>query len=179
MDHPPGRVTETSAGGDLALFLENRAALGRYAATIVGDVGQAEDIVQDAWARFTAAAETQSIQEPKRFLYRIVRNLALDNRRRRALEARLFVDDAGEARDQIACDGPSTHAQVEAADELAHVLDTVAALPERTRDAFLLNRIEGLTLVEVGARLGLSKSVVHDLVVSALERCRKTLGRGR
>jgi RNA polymerase sigma-70 factor (ECF subfamily) len=179
MDHPRGSNTEPKARDNLVLFLENRVALVRYATTIVGEVGQAEDVVQDAWTRFTASAREQAIHEPKRFLYRIVRNLALDCRRRRALETRLFVDDAGEAMLHLAGDEPSAHAQVEAADELAHVLDAVASLPDRTRTAFLLQRVEGLTLVEVAARLELSKSLVHELVVSALEHCRKARRQGR
>ncbi|PNU05543.1 sigma-70 family RNA polymerase sigma factor [Novosphingobium guangzhouense] len=179
MDQPAGTVTGRKAWDNFGFFVENRAALVRYAAAITGDAAQAEDIVQDAWGRFTGSAQQQTIDDPKRFLYRIVRNLALDSRRRRALEGRLFADDGGEDLHQIASDQPSAQAQVEAADELARVLDTVAGLPDRTRRAFLLNRVEGLTLVEVGARLGLSKSVAHELVATALERCRKALGRGR
>ncbi|GFE72992.1 sigma-70 family RNA polymerase sigma factor [Novosphingobium sp. TCA1] len=178
MDKPFGSNAETDRPDHLGVFTKNRSALIRYASTITGDIGLAEDVVQDAWTRFIDAAEVQAIHEPDRFLFRIARNLALDARRRRAFEGRLFAQDATDAAQRIASDMPSAQASAEAADELAHIMDAVSRLPERTRQAFLLHRVEGLTLVEVGARLGLSKSLVHELVVSALEQCRKARRQG-
>nr|WP_086491010.1 sigma-70 family RNA polymerase sigma factor [Novosphingobium panipatense] len=177
MDKPFGSNAETDRPDHLGVFTKNRSALIRYASTITGDIGLAEDVVQDAWTRFIDAAEVQAIHEPDRFLFRIARNLALDARRRRAFEGRLFAQDAADAAQQIASDMPSAQACAEAADELAHII-AVSRLPERTRQAFLLHRVEGLTLVEVGTRLGLSKSLVHELVVSALEQCRKARRQG-
>ncbi len=178
MDNPFGSKAESQRPDHLGVFTKNRPALIRYASTITRDIGLAEDIVQDAWARFIAAATIQTIHEPDRLLFRIVRNLALDARRRRAFESRLFAQDETDAAQRIASDMPSAQASSEAADELSHVMDAVSRLPERTRQAFLLNRVEGLTLVEVGMRLGLSKSLVHELVVSALEHCRKARRQG-
>lgn len=173
MDNPFGSNAESDRRDHLDVFMKNRSALIRYASTITGDAGLAEDVVQDAWTRFIAAAAIQTIHEPDRLLFRIVRNLALDARRRRAFESRLFAQDETDAAQRIASDMPSAQASAEAADELAHIMEAVSRLPERTRRAFLMHRIEGLTLVEIGTRLGLSKSVVHELVVSALEHCRK------
>ncbi|WP_395397932.1 sigma-70 family RNA polymerase sigma factor [Novosphingobium sp. BL-8A] len=178
MDNPFGSNAESERPDHLGAFTKNRSALIRYASTITGDIGLAEDVVQDAWARFVAAAAIQSIHEPDRLLFRIVRNLALDARRRRAFESRLFAHDEADAAQQIASDMPSAQASAEATDELNHIMDAVSRLPERTRQAFLLHRVEGLTLVEVGTRLGLSKSLVHELVVSALEHCRKARRQG-
>jgi RNA polymerase sigma-70 factor (ECF subfamily) len=178
MDKSLGSNAESETRDHLGVFAKNRVALIRYASTITGDAGWAEDVVQDAWTRFIAAAAVQTIHEPDRLLFRIVRNLALDARRRRAFESRLFAQDEIDAAQRIASDMPSAQARVEAASELAHVMDAVSRLPERTRNAFLLHRVEGLTLVEVGTRLGLSKSLVHELVVSALEHCRKALRQG-
>lgn len=178
MDKPFGSNAESERPDHLGTFTKNRSALTRYAATITGDAGSAEDVVQDAWTRFITAAAAQTIHEPDRLLFRIVRNLALDARRRRAFESRLFAQDETDTAQRIATDMPSAHASAESADELAHVMNAVSRLPERTRQAFLLHRVEGLTLVEVGTRLGLSKSLVHELVVSALEHCRTARRRG-
>src|SRR3546814_11129897 len=53
-----------------------------YASKIVGDRSHAEDVVQEAYLRFDAATAERSIGEPLSYLFRIVRNLSLDLRRR-------------------------------------------------------------------------------------------------
>src|SRR3546814_2152792 len=74
----------------LNLYLRHRAELIDYATPIVGDRALAEDVVQDAWLRFSEAgshdAKTRLIRPPVGYLYRIVRNLALATPRRQAAE---------------------------------------------------------------------------------------------
>ena len=48
----------------LALYLAHRGELVNYASAIVGDRGRAEDVVQEAWLRFGAAADSRPIDEP-------------------------------------------------------------------------------------------------------------------
>lgn len=178
MDQVAGSNDASRIQDRLGLFLSHRAELIRYASTITGDAALAEDVLQEAWARFDAAAAAQPLHEPVRFLYRIVRNLALDGRRRQKFEEKIFAEDLVGVASFIASDEPSAQTRVEAADELAFVLAAVETLPERTRRAFLLHRVEGLTLTEVGVQLGISKSLVHELIVSALDHCRTTRRRG-
>lgn len=178
MDQVTGSNDASQIQDRLGLFLERRAELIRYASTITGDAALAEDILQETWARFDASALAQPIHEPVRFLFRIVRNLALDGRRRKKFEERLFAEDTVGAARTVASDAPSAQHCAEAADELAFVLSAVDTLPERTRRAFLLHRVEGLTLTEVGGRLGISKSLVHELIVSAMDHCRTVRQRG-
>lgn len=176
-----GQAEENVEGSNgleqLSLFITQRVDLLRYISIIAADAMLAEDIVQEAWVRFNAAAATQTIHEPRRFLFRIARNLALDDRRRRGLEEKLFTDDNGKAL-YVASDEPSVERSVEAASELVLIRAALAKLPDRTRQAFLLHRVEGLTLVEIGARLGVSKSVAHELVTDAVEHCRAICRRG-
>ncbi len=74
-----------------AIFMGNRRALVEYAAGLVGSRSLAEDLVQEAWLRFDSAAEKQFVREPLNYLYRIVRNLALDRRRKSLREDRIFA----------------------------------------------------------------------------------------
>jgi DNA-directed RNA polymerase specialized sigma24 family protein len=105
----------------LRLFLSLRADLTRYVRTIAADGDDVDDIVQEAWCRFSAAAPSQAIQEPRGFLFRIARNLAMDGHRRRQTERKLFASEASEVTSLVPSDEPSAQAQVEAVDELAAV----------------------------------------------------------
>ncbi len=75
-------------------YVAYRAELVRYATPILGSREDAEDVVQEAFVRFVPEA-AQSPSRLKSYLYRIVRNLAFDARRRRRLESRGQNDVAG------------------------------------------------------------------------------------
>ncbi len=66
----------------LTLFVTHRRALVNYASSIVGTRAQAEDVVQEAWLRFDDASKGRLLEDATGYLYRLVRNLALDGRRR-------------------------------------------------------------------------------------------------
>lgn len=102
----------------LALFMAHRGELVNYANGIVGDRAQAEDVVQEAWLRFGAVAEHRPLEEPVGYLYRIVRNLALDGRRRTSREERVIAIGVDIADRDIAADQPSPEAIAEARDDL-------------------------------------------------------------
>ena len=154
----------------LELYNSHRAALIAYAAPIVGCRARAEDIVQDAFLRFSARqsrmAETrQPIAQPVSYLYRIVRNLALDVVRRSA--------SSGEATDAAALARlPAPTATPEQTtldrDRLRLLADALSELPVRTRTAFDMHRIQGRSLQEVADHLGVSVARAHQLVKDAL-----------
>jgi DNA-directed RNA polymerase specialized sigma24 family protein len=84
----------------LALYSAHRNALTSYASGIVGDHSRAEDVVQEAWLRFVAAMGKGPLEEPVGYLYRIVRNLAVDYRRRMIRDKALAgqgLEDAADA----------------------------------------------------------------------------------
>lgn len=120
----------------LNLYLRHRAALIDYALPIVGDRMAAEDVVQDAWLRFSGEgrddARTPLILRPVGYLYRIVRNLAVDHSRRRMSE-RWTGDDRLDALVDPAVSADRT---IEACEKLKALHRALAALPERERIAF-------------------------------------------
>lgn len=157
----------------LRLFLSLRAELLRYGRSIASDGEDVEDIVQEAWLRFDAATSTKRVPESRGFLFRIVHNLVMDRYRRRRVERTLLVGDGAADTDVVPSDEPTAEVRLESANELAAVRAAIARLPERTRQAFLLHRVHGLKLVDVAARLGISKSLAQQLVVDGLEACRE------
>lgn len=161
----------------LHVFLGSQAALLRYATRITGDPVAAEDVVQDAWLRFRATTNARVLEEPIGYLFRIVHNLALDRHRRRGRENRIFVNDASMVADQVSDDQPSEQARAEAKDELAMLRKAMTKLPVRTRRAFEMHRFEDMKLIEIAAELGISKSLVSELVIDAVEFCKKALRR--
>jgi len=169
----------------LDVFLDHRSSLIDYVTLIVGSRAQAEEIVQEAYIRHAmprgAAGATKNgsggresakdrpaspeIESPVAYLYRIVRNLALDSLRRASRRAETGPLDA-DATPPIASGTPEDIALHR--DQLRAVAMALMELPERTRTAFNLYRIERQSLKQVAEHLQVSTPRAHQLVKTAL-----------
>ena len=153
-------------------------ALVTYAARIVGCRMRAEDVVQEAYFRFTSGSEAQlnrpgGIAQPVGYLYRIVRNLAVDWTRRRSSEETGGLNDND--LNAVPASSPSPEQEALHRQELLRVAVTLDTLPPRTRRAFEMHRLGGHTLQEVATELGVSVTLAHQLVRTALTRCAASL----
>lgn len=155
-----------------SLFIEHRRSLVDYAAGILGSRAQAEDVVQEAYIRFSAASgkasveQGQAIVNPLAYLYAIVRNLALTWARRSAIET--AVPPGSEEIASLASDQPSAETVLVGRQELRVLAAALAELPERTRLAFNMHRLEGRPLREVAERLDISITRAQQLVKAAM-----------
>lgn len=137
----------------------------RLSARILGDVGEAEDAVQEAYSRvWRALASGELVDEAftKTYLYRAVTNAALDilrRRKRRAVWTRLFGDDAPDAEGHLAAPDVTV-----ALGELARLLE---GLPDEQRIAFVLKDLEGWTSAEVATARGCTEGAVEQRVLRA------------
>jgi RNA polymerase sigma factor (sigma-70 family) len=167
----------TSNSVRLDLFLAHRNALIDYAQPIVGCRSRAEDVVQEAYLRFAAATDRERpaderILQPVGYLYRIVRNLAVDWARHLAQEDR----PPSAVMEQVASATPSPEQAALDRNQLRIVIAALAELPPRTRRAFELHRLQGETFPIVAMRLGISVGLAHRLVKDALTHCADRLG---
>ena len=157
----------------LALYAAHRSALMSYASGIVGDRARAEDIVQEAWLRFDSATTTERVHEaPVGYLYRIVRNLAVDCRRHMLREKGLVEEGADDLK-SVSDGRASPEAQAAARDELRLLIQVMDELPERTRIALEMRRIEGAKFKDIARRLGVSVPVAHSIVAEGIAYCRR------
>jgi RNA polymerase sigma factor (sigma-70 family) len=163
----------TDPAAQLHMFLAVRRELVTYAAKIIGDRTQAEDIVQEAWIRFTPQQSNArpAVEQPVAYLYRIVRNLALDLMRTRSRE------HEHQAAPPVwllpaASDPADTCQHTMALERLFAALD---AMPENSRRALELHRFGGCTLAEIARQLGVSLTTAHRLLREALVELAKVV----
>jgi RNA polymerase sigma-70 factor, ECF subfamily len=143
-----------------------------YATRLVERREDAKDITQDAFLQLWDGADRwEGDSEVKPLLFGIVRNLALKEKRRRAIRGR-HAAQAGRALSRPASD-PSTDAAVREFE--AAIADAVSDLPERRREVFVLSRREGLSHREIAEQLGLSPQTVANHLSSALSELREAL----
>ncbi len=143
-----------------------------YARRVLGDRSDtAEDVVQEAYLRLLGlAASDEAPTAARPWLFRVVRNLAIDERRSVARRADPVADTAilGTA----ALD--DTASLVEQRQEIDAALRGIAALPPRERKALEMDQA-GIGTQAIATELGTTPNAVHQ----ALFRARKRLRSGR
>jgi len=151
------------------LFAALESPLLSYALRLVGELGVAEDMVQEAFMKLHAQFE--KIREPRRWLYRTVHNQALNHRRQTDKIVPLNPQAEGAA--QPATDAtdpqPLPDEQIARWEGIGLVRLSLEALDERSRELIRLKFNEGLSYKEISTRTGLKAGYVGYLLHHALK----------
>ena len=149
-----------------------RAELVGYLRRRGQPLDDAEDLVQEAFARFHRAGHRAEDVDARPLLFVISKNLLKDlwkaTNRERARVVGQDVDVA--AWESAPSEAPAADRSSIAREELAGVAEAIRALPPRCRDAFLLHRFENLSYRQIAERLGVSVSMVEKHLAEALRR---------
>lgn len=140
-------------------------AYRRKAALFCG-VGEADDLVQDAYARVLAVADYRSIHNPRAFVLTIVQNLAIERLRR----AQVVSIDHLASIDALVLADPAPDAFSVAAGkaDLDHLLHLIDALPPQCARVVRLRKIDGLAPGAIAERLSISVSTVEKHLAKGL-----------
>lgn len=170
-------ASEPSPAVDLEeVYRQEAPRLTRYFRSRIRQSDEAADLVQEAFARLAGFMSRSTLPGPGAYLQRIARNLLYDRSKR--LEARLaaFHLPIGEG-----CD-PGVAAEqeqaIEAQDIMRAYLEALEELPLKTREVFLLHRVEELTYREIGMKLDISVPTVQYHFARALAHIDAALERG-
>jgi len=173
---PPGgghREESSAANPGLeAAYRAEAARLARFVRRRLPGREDAEDMVHDAFVRL-AASGPRDLKNPPAFLQRIVRNLLIDRSRRRA--ARPLHLPATPDTDLPVL--PDQSYAIEADDVKRQYRRAVDALPPRTRQVFLLHRVEELSYRDIARQLEISVRTVEWHVAQALLHIDKAIER--
>lgn len=178
-----GRILARDAAAARFLTTRNNQRLFRAAWSILADRAEAEEAVQDGYLKaFAALPAFRGEAQLSTWLTRIVVNEALERRRktgrrRRQLESQGvgFIDSYREAL-MRGSEPPQSPEQAVMRAELARVIETaIGRLPEVFRPAFVLREIEGLSVAETAAALGLAEATVRTRLHRARLRLKAEL----
>lgn len=155
---------------------EQRDALVAFLRHRTASEADAQDAVQESMARLVQYRDRKPDAAWKPMLYRIAVNVAHDQARRRHRiheEAHDSIDAGGVV---LSADQPPHEKRVDDERELAIIRELILQLPERCRQVYLLNRIDGMSYREVAHHCGISVKAVEKHIAKALKFLRKGLG---
>ncbi|MCG6882964.1 MAG: RNA polymerase sigma factor [Silicimonas sp.] len=165
---------DSAAGRDLLSRLAPR--LFGYAARVLGDHAEAEDVVQETMLRLWRIAPEwrQGEAQVSTWVYRVAVNLCTDRLRRRRTRGQVDIDAVAEPASDMAS-AVEAMTEKDRADALQAALDT---LPERQRQAVVLRHIEGLANAEIAEIMDIGIEAVESLTARG-KRALKAVLSGR
>ncbi len=166
-------LIQRAKNGDVAAFealvQTHRQIALRVAFLVVGDQTEAEDVTQEAFVKAYHAMSRFRVDASFRpWLLRIVRNEALNQRRRRGRQERLSLRLTHDPVSGGAAPSPET--TVMTGVERRTILDAVDALPDRYRDVVVHRYLLGLSEAETAATLRIPAGTVKSRTARALHR---------
>ena len=153
-----------------AIFQENYKNLCRFLESIVGRGGSnAQDIAQESFLRLCRTEVSNIAAEEIRFwLFRVARNLALDEVKKSNTRARLW-EQATKLFNKTEANPEDLLVRSE---NQRIVLELLNRLPEHQRSALLLREQEEMTYREIASVLNVSEGKVKVDIFRARERLR-------
>lgn len=164
-DRPVASVT--------AAFVENSLFLKKFLARYFVNSQDIEDVAQETYLRAFAAEQKKYIEQPKAFLFRIAKNVALNELKRKSHQITDFIEDVSAS--VVLDTAASAEEEVEAQELLGLYCEAVASLPEKCRHIFLLRKVHGLAQKEIATRMSLSVSSVEKYLRQGVLTCRAFL----
>jgi RNA polymerase sigma-70 factor, ECF subfamily len=165
LQHGDERVFET-------FFKSYYQRLCNYANTILNDMDEAEEIVQNAFLNMWEKRETIEVHTSlKSYLYRAVYNSSLNQ-----IKHLKIIRKHSEWYKQSAVIEHDNTTGALLSDELETMAKTaIDQLPPQCQMVFKLSRFENLTYAEIAAQMNISVKTVENHMVKALKVLRKKL----
>lgn len=127
----------------------------------------ARDAMQEAFILLWENCKKVSFDRAKSYVFTIGRNKAIDVIRKEKMHLIISEDSKLEADETTE----------ENSDQLKRMKEIVAKMPEGSREAFLMNRISGMTYTEIAEDLSISVKAVEKRMSIALKVVRDELSK--
>lgn len=171
-------MTAAGTGVQDEAFNRHRRLLFTVAYQMLGSVTDAEDTVQDAWLRWSAA-DRQDVTDARAYLVQIATRLALDRLNSAHTRRETYVGPwlpepllTGAGREPVATGpaAPDPSAAVELGEQVSlALLIVLETLSPAERAVFVLREVFGMPAAEVGEAVGRSEASVRQLAHRARE----------
>ncbi|MFD5873502.1 RNA polymerase sigma-70 factor [Streptomyces sp. NPDC060322] len=159
----------TGADADQELFQRYRSLLFSVAYRLLGSAADAEDAVQDAWIKWSAAGRSQ-VTDPKAYLVRIVSNLAMDRLRSTRHQREVYVGPW--LPEPILTGGDASETALEAESVSMALLVVLETLSPLERAVFVLKEAFGFSHAEIAEAVERSEAAVRQAAHRAREHVR-------
>lgn len=126
---------------------------------------EADDLIQEAYAKLAGLATVSNITQPKAYLYQTVKRLVLDHMRRSSLVSIEAVADFAHLDSEA---GFTPERILSGRQELERMYRAIARLPAECRSVFIMRKFDDVPQKIIAARLRVSENIVEKRMSRAL-----------
>ena len=167
------KVTKEAAKGFssplLAAYEQHLSALKRYVMRILHAENDVEDVVQEAFMRAYKTEAEGDIRQPKSYLFRVAKHVALNQVRQKVTRPTDFIEESDPA--TLLKEAWTLEDEVLAQEKLGIHCAAVAALPPKRRKVYLMRKVYGMSHKNIAESLGISTSTVEAHLFKAFKEC--------
>ena len=177
-------ATRVASGNTAALetlYDRHAPTVLAIALKIIGDRATAEDVLQETFWRVWTRADTYQAQRGTftGWLFRIVRNIAIDAYRRRNARPQLVADpeDGDPLLDQLADPAGDVAEKAQSNIRNRQVQIALTSLPRKQKQVLEMAYFYGMTRHEIAEATGEALGTIHTRARLALQKLRKELNK--
>ena len=157
--------------GVLGAYKTHVAALKRYVSRLISNRHDVEDVVQEAFMRAYDAEAGKSIDQPKSYLFRVAKNVALNQLRQKTRRPTDYLDDIETPDQDLLATEWTLEDNLIAQQALSIHCAAVASLPPKCRKVYLMRKVYGMSYKEIADTLEITVSTVETHMEKGFSRC--------
>lgn len=162
------------------IFVKNRKMFERLAYFQIGNEEEAKDIVSKCFLSMWEHRESIRKDEALSYMFISVRNACMDYRKSDTRHKLVYANIQDKERGAMeyysraieSCNPSSVFAE----DIKNIVAETLNKLPEKQKEVFIKNRLEGLSYKETAEALGMTYKAVDKSLQNTMKKLKKELG---
>ena len=150
-------------------FTENENSLKRFLERFLYNTQDVEDVLQETFLETWKIEKRQKIKLPKSYLFRVARNLALKELKKKSRQLDAYMDELNYNR--FLCKENFMDENVENRERLVLFEKALATLSPQCKKVFVLRKVFGFSQKEISRRLHISESTVEKHISNGMQRC--------
>ena len=157
----------------LEVFIESQVSLRSFISRFIVSSHDIDDVSQEAFLRAYKAEQKTSIKNPKAFIFRVAKNLLMNEFNRKSRKVTDYIEDLDVL--DLLPDEDTLEANIIAQQWLGLYCEAIASLPKQCRQVMLMKKLYGFSTKEVARRLGIATSTVEKHMTKGLKDCNALL----
>lgn len=165
-------VPKTRYGKNTAVyeaFIKHQISLKRFLSRFLRSHHDIEDVAQEAFLRAYSTEKCREIEQPKSFLFRIAKHLALTQLTQKSRQITDYIEDFDDL--DVLPEGDSAEDEYIARQTLGIHCEAVAELAPQCRRVYLMRKVYGMSHKEIAERLGITVSTVEKHMIKGVRQC--------
>ena len=150
-------------------YTRHGSSLKRFISRFMRSPSDIEDIAQEAFLRAYTVERSRPIEQPKSFLFRIAKHLALSQLTRKSHQVTEYIEDSTDP--GVIQLESSAEEEISAQQIFRMHCEAVEELSPQCREVYLLRKVQGFSHKEIAAELGIAVSTVEKHLMKAVEQC--------